>query len=219
MSGLYLKNYFELWKTNNSINDFKQRKRRLALSCVKETFTLLRGITSKHHGDFYCLNFLHSFRTETKLKFHEQVCKNKDFCWILMPSEKDKILEFRQYMKSDRMPDMVYADMESLINKIDGCANNLDNSSTIKNGEHIPCLYSMSTIWAFDHIENKHTLYPGKYCMKKFWESLWEQRKNIIDFEKKKMLLLTKEEPKSFHNLWYKSMLHSWKKNLEVFTF
>ena len=31
--------------------------------------------------------------------------------------------------------------------------------STTKIGEHIPCGYSMSTIWAFDHIENKHTLY------------------------------------------------------------
>ena len=56
-------------------------------------------------------------------------------------------------------------------------------------------------IWAFDHIENKHTktnyAYRGKDCMKKFCESLREHAKNIIDFEKKKMLPLTKEELKS----------------------
>ena len=51
----------------------------------------------------------------------------------------------------------------------------------------------MSTIWAFDHIENKHTLYRGKDCMKKFFESLKENVKNIIDFEKKKLLPFTKE--------------------------
>ena len=28
--------------------------------------------------------------------------------------------------------------------------------------------YSMLTIWGFDYIENKHTLYPGKYCMENF---------------------------------------------------
>ena len=55
----------------------------------------------------------------------------------------------------------------------------------------------MSTIWAFDHIENKYTLYRKKDCMKKFCESLREHTKNIIDFEKKKMLPLTKEELKS----------------------
>ena len=41
----------------------------------------------------------------------------------------------------------------------------------------------MSTIWAFDHIKNKHTLYRGKYCMKKLCTSLREHAKNIIDFE------------------------------------
>ena len=55
----------------------------------------------------------------------------------------------------------------------------------------------MSTIWAFDNIENKHTLYRGEDCMNKFCTSLREQTKNITDFEKKKMLTLTKEELKS----------------------
>ena len=44
---------------------------------VKKLSTLLRGITSKHHGDFYCLNCLHSFRTENKLKSHEKYVRIK----------------------------------------------------------------------------------------------------------------------------------------------
>ena len=61
---------------------------------VKKLSTLLRGITSKHDGDFYYLNSLHSFRTENKLKSHEKVCKNNIFYGIVMSSEKDNILEF-----------------------------------------------------------------------------------------------------------------------------
>ena len=34
-----------------------------------------------------------------------------------MPSEKDNVLEFNQNMKSDKMPYIVYADIESLIKK------------------------------------------------------------------------------------------------------
>ena len=64
---------------------------------------------------------------------------------------------------------MFYADIESLIKKLDGCANNPQNSSTTKMGEHSPCGYSISTIWAFDHKGNKHTLYRGKDRMKKFF--------------------------------------------------
>ena len=36
-----------------------------------------------------------------------------------------------------------------------------------------------------------------KICMKKFYESLREHTKNIIDFKTKKMLPLTKEKIKS----------------------
>ena len=48
---------------------------------------------------------------------HEKVCKNKDFCGILMPSENDNMLEFNQYMKSAQMPYIIYADIGSLIKK------------------------------------------------------------------------------------------------------
>ena len=91
-----------------------------------------RGITSKHHGDFYGLNCLHSFRTENKLESYGKVCKNKDVCGIVMPSQKNKVLEFNQYMKSDKMPYIIYAHIESLILKIHGCANNPEKSSTMK---------------------------------------------------------------------------------------
>ena len=41
---------------------------------------------------------------------------------------------------------IIYADIESLIKKIDGSANNPENSSTTKIGGHIPSGYSMSII-------------------------------------------------------------------------
>ena len=35
---------------------------------IKNISGLLRGITSNHNGDFYCLNCLHSYRTKNILK-------------------------------------------------------------------------------------------------------------------------------------------------------
>ena len=111
------------------------------------------------------MNCLHLFRTENSLKSHEKECKIKDFSGIVMPSEKDKILEFKQYMTSDKMLYIIYADIESLIKKkIGGCENNPEKSSTTKIGDHIHCGYSMSTICGFDHKEEKHTFYRGKDC-------------------------------------------------------
>ena len=123
----------------------EEKERRWHYLAVKILSTLLRRIISIHHGDFYRLNCLHSFKTENKLKSHEKVCK-RDFCEIVMPAEKDNILEFNQYMKLDKMPYIFYADIESLIKKVDRCADNPENSSTTKISENIPCGYSMSTI-------------------------------------------------------------------------
>ena len=46
---------------------------------VKKLSALLGGPTSKDHGDFYCLNCVHSFAKENKLQSHKRVCENRDF--------------------------------------------------------------------------------------------------------------------------------------------
>ena len=83
----------------------------------KKLSALLKGITSKNDFDSYCLNCLHSFRIKNKLKSHEKLCKNKDFCGVLLPSQKCNILKFNQYMKSDKTPCIIYADLGSWIKK------------------------------------------------------------------------------------------------------
>ena len=121
-------------------------------------------------------------------------------------------------MQSDKFPDIIYADIESLIKKIDECENNPENFWTKKIGENILCGYSMSTTWTFYHIENKKILYCRKDCMKKICESLREHVKNIVVFEKKEMLRLTKEELKSYRDakLCHICEKRIWKKSLKV---
>ena len=48
---------------------------------VKNLSALLTGKPSKHDGNFYCFNCFHFLKTESKLKSHEKVCKNKIFLW------------------------------------------------------------------------------------------------------------------------------------------
>ena len=58
---------------------------------VKSLLALFRRIASSNNGDFYCLNRFHSYRTLNKLKKHERVCNNHDYCCIEMPKEHKKI--------------------------------------------------------------------------------------------------------------------------------
>ena len=111
--------------------------------CIKIS-ALSTGIKSKNDDDFYCLNSLHSFRTGNKLESHKKVYENNIFCNIVMPSEGIKILEFNKYEKSDKVPFIICTSHESLIEKIDGCKNNPENSSTTKVGKRIPLGFSTS---------------------------------------------------------------------------
>ena len=144
----------------------------MALSCSKKSICIIKRNIFIHFGNFYCLNCLNSFRTKNKLELHKRVCEDKDFCSVIMPPEDTKILEFNQHQKSDKAPFIIYADLECIIEKIDGCKNNSENSSHTKVSEHTPSGFSMSTILSFKSIESHHDVYRGKDCMKKFCESL-----------------------------------------------
>ena len=101
-----------------------------------------------------------------------------------MSSDDTKILEFNQYEKSDKAPFIIYVDLECIIEKINGYKNNRENSYTTNVSEHIPSGFSMSTISSFRSIGNKHDVYKGKGCMKKFFKFLREHIMTIINFKK-----------------------------------
>ena len=95
---------------------------------------LLRGITSNHDGNFYCLNCFHSYSTKKKqLKKHERVCSDHDYYYYVeMPNEDSKILEYHYGEKSMKVQLMIYADLECLLEKMHSCQNNLEKSYTEK---------------------------------------------------------------------------------------
>ena len=88
-------------------------------------------LSAKHHGDFYCLNCLYFFATEKKLESHNKVCENKDFCNVIMPYviKTLKLISIKNLIKHQIF---IYADLDCTIEKIHGCKNNSENSSTTK---------------------------------------------------------------------------------------
>ena len=99
-----------------------------------------------------------------------------------MPSEDTRILEFNQNQKSDKALFIIYADLECVIEKIYGCKDNRENSSSRKVSKHISSGFSMSTITSFKSIENKHDVYRDTDPMKKFYEFLRQHAMKTIDF-------------------------------------
>ena len=99
---------------------------------VKSLSTLLRGISSNHVGDCYHLICFHSYSRKNKLKKHEKVCNNHDYCYVEMPDKGNKILTYNHGEKSLKALAIIYADLECLLEKMHSCQNNLGKSYTEK---------------------------------------------------------------------------------------
>ena len=166
---------------------------------VKILSRLLRGISSNHDGDYYWLNCFHSYRTENKLNAQKKVCENHEYCNIEMPNKDNNLIKYNQGDKSLKLPFIIYADLECLLKKIDTCYNNPDLSSTTKINQHIPSGYSIYTSCSFDKSNNKLSYYRGEDCMKRFCKDLKDHATKIIDFKKKTMIPLTKEEEDNYN--------------------
>ena len=110
---------------------------------VKSLSALLKGITSDHKGDFYCLNYLHSYSRKNNLEKHYNVCKNHDYCYVEMPKEDNKLLKYNYGEKFMKVPFIIFAKLESLLEKINTCHNNPKKSSTTKINKHTASGYAL----------------------------------------------------------------------------
>ena len=111
-----------------------------------------------------------------------------------MPTKDNNIIKYNHGEKYMKLPFVIYADLECLLEKMSTCINNPDESSTTKINKHTPSGYSIFTHCSFDESKNKLNYYRGDDCMKKFCKDLRIHPTEIINCEKKKMISITTEE-------------------------
>ena len=112
---------------------------------VKSLAGLLKGITSSHNEDFYCLNCFCTYTTKNKLEEHKRICENNKYCHVEMPNEENKIIKYNQGEKSIKSPFIIYADLECLLKKMNTCYIKPEESSTTEINKHTPSGYSLFT--------------------------------------------------------------------------
>ena len=78
------------------------------------------------------------------------MCKSHDY-YVEIPKEDNKISKYYHGEKSMKVLFIIYADLESLLTKIDTCCNNSNESSTTKINVHTPSGYFLFTPCSFDN--------------------------------------------------------------------
>ena len=170
--------------------------------CLIENLSRLVSLQiSKHNGkSFLCDNCLNPFPTEESLNKHKEYCSANEYVKAEMPKKGiDDILWFINYLKEEKVPFMIYADIESLIKSLQTCEPSPQRSYTKQYQKHEPISFSYY-IKCFDDNVFKQRLrsYTGEDAMQKFVEWLEEDIRiisNIPDVD----MIFRKEEAERFN--------------------
>ena len=166
---------------------------------VKNLSRLLSSQVSKHkEKHHFCMRCLNAFWTHKSLNKHQEYCSNHEAVKIEMP-KKDDILTFKNYYKGEKVPFIIYADMESLIKPIQSCKPNPRGSYTKKYQKHEPISYSYYIKCFDDNVFSQEPkTYTGLGAMQKFVDSLKEDIKIIANIPEVDMIF-GKEETERFN--------------------
>ena len=85
-----------------------------------------------------------------------------------MLNKDNKILKYNHGEKIVKVPFVIYADLECLLEKMDSYLNNFKKSYTGKKYMQTPSGYSLFTQCSFDSTKNMLDCYRGKDCMERF---------------------------------------------------
>ena len=193
---------------------------------VKKLSALLRGITSKHYGHFYCLNRFHSFATEVEFN-HKYMVDWEKFNETSLPEKED----FYSHLNMEDITDADYAH-----------AKRVRKHFEIKNLQKYHDLYIQGdTLLLADAFENLRNMcleiykrHPAKFLSdtELAWQAALKKTKVKLDLltdidmlimvekgvrggicnsiDMKKLITNDKNKESSYLQYWYVNDLYGW---------
>ena len=171
---------------------------------VDKLSSLLASQINNHKGTrYFCLRCLNNFDCLKSLNEHKEFCYSHECTKINMP-EKGTMLHFKNFHHSEKVPFIVYADLEALIKEMHNCDPNPQNSYIKKYQKHEAVSFSYY-IKCFDDSVCEpilrtytKTTPEEKDAMEVFVQWLEEDVRALANINIKEMIF-TKEDKKRFN--------------------
>jgi len=87
---------------------------------------------------------LHYFNSNNKLEAHSVVCREMNDCGIRLPSNDVKWLSFSNHNRKERVPFIIYADLECILEKTDSNPKTSQHHRVFSIGYYVRCSYDES---------------------------------------------------------------------------
>ena len=181
-------------KVNLMILEEDQKKHYVA---VKSISRLLSSMNNKHKtAQYVCMNCLNGFKTQESRDNHYNYCASNEPVRIEMP-DKNPIVRYSNGQHQFKVPFIMYADFESILEPIQGAKNNPNISSTRGINSQVPSGWCLHTKFDYGKVNNPTTQYRGADCVERFCEKIIsEARRLYSSFPEVPILPLTKSQLK-----------------------
>ena len=144
------------------------------------------------------MNCLQRFRLESRRDEHYAYCIDKETVRVEMP-KLGSVVEFCVGQNQFKVPFIMYADFESILEPIQGPENDPRTSSSRGVNNHVPSGWCVYSDFAYGKVENPLKLYRGEDCFKKFCDHvIGEAHRLYHAFPEKPMEPLTKKQWKKY---------------------
>ena len=158
---------------------------------------LMSGLSSKNYCNFYCYGCFHSFRTESALNKHVELCKDKKFWRIDLPKKGKNFQYHKPGSKSLQMNYMIYSDLESFLIPYQSC--DYENAITVELNKHEVPGYSINVV--SNHTKkSEQTFFRGKFSVSRFCKEVPEAAKKLFDTKMMPMKKFNKKQQNDYDN-------------------
>ena len=129
---------------------------------IKSLSRLLSSQKTKHKGkEYFCMNCLQGSKEEASRDEHVGYCKNNELVRIEMPHERP-IVECSDGQFQFKVPFIMYADFESILELIQGPVNDPMISSTRGVNNPVPSGWCICSEFDYGEVKDPLRLYRGK---------------------------------------------------------
>ena len=166
---------------------------------IKSLERLLSMNNSKHkESQHFCNNCLQGFFNISSRDNHYEYCRSNESVRIEMPT-RNPIVSYSNGQNQFKVPFVMYADFESILEPIDGPSNDPAQSSTRGVNVHKPSGWCLHSKFAYGKVKKPTIQYRGPDCVDKFCEKIISEAKRLYkSFPEVPMLPLTKEQTKEY---------------------
>ncbi|XP_050447453.1 uncharacterized protein LOC126849551 [Cataglyphis hispanica] len=158
------------------LNDAKRQDNATHFAWIKNLSRLVGSqLSARRHKAYICDRCMHYFRTSDKLSAHSE---RMNECAILLPTEEDKWLNFDNYERKERVPFVVYADLECALERKE--ERRTPKTSIIQHHKaHSVGYYARC---AFDDARSMYRSHRGDDCVSWFVRELRDLALRARDF-------------------------------------